>query len=167
MARLKHGFFLNGFAGMGTSIESSLDLLVVPGGEGTRTQVDNQELIGFIARQAKSCQAVISVCTGSFLPHRARLLSGRKATTHWGSLDRLRELGDVSVVEERFVRDGRIWTSAGISAGIDLMLAVIDSIAGEQMDGVAQFTAEYYPTGKIYGAFHKNPQAPKYIQSKA
>lgn len=145
---------------------SALDFLIVPGGEGTRIQEDNQALIGFIARQAKSCQAVISVCTGSFLLHRAGLLSGKKATTHWGSLGRLRALGDVTVVEERFVRDGLIWTSAGVSAGIDLMLAVIESIAGEQIAGTAQFAAEYYPTRKIYGEFHKNPQAPKYIQSK-
>ena len=97
----------------------------MPGGEGTRKEVDNQVLIDFIADQAKHCKAVLSVCTGSFLLHRAGLLSGKKATTHWNSLDRLRALGDVEVVEERIVNDGNIWSSAGVSSGIDLMLAFI------------------------------------------
>jgi transcriptional regulator GlxA family with amidase domain len=143
-----------------------LDFLLVPGGMGTRKEVDNQVLIDFIIRQAKSCKAVLSVCTGSFLLHRAGLLSGKKATTHWGSLDRLRALGDVTVVEERFTRDGNIWTSAGVSAGIDVMLAFIESFAGEQSAGKAQFGAEYYPLGKPYGEFHKSPQAPAYMKDK-
>ena len=89
-----------------------LDVLLAPGGQGTRDQIDNPALIDFISEQARGCRSVLSVCTGSFLLHRAGLLSGKKATTHWNSLDRLRALGDVTVVEERFVRDGNIWTSA-------------------------------------------------------
>ncbi len=85
-----------------------LDFLLVPGGEGTRKEVDNPVLIRFIEDQSRDCQAVLSVCTGSFLLHRAGLLSGKKGTTHWASLDRLRALGDVEVVQERFVRDGKI-----------------------------------------------------------
>ena len=78
-----------------------LDFLLVPGGQGTRKEVDNTALIRFISEQAKYCKAVISVCTGTFLMHRAGLLSVKKATTHWNSLNRLKELGDVAVVEER------------------------------------------------------------------
>ncbi|MDD2467228.1 MAG: DJ-1/PfpI family protein [Desulfobulbus sp.] len=85
-----------------------LDIMVVPGGLGTRKEVDNAALISFIAQQGKHCTAVLSVCTGSFLLHRAGLLSGKRATTHWNSLDRLKALGDVTVVEERFVEDGNI-----------------------------------------------------------
>jgi transcriptional regulator GlxA family with amidase domain len=124
-------------------------------------------LIRFIEEQARNCRAVLSVCTGSFMLHRAGLLSGKKATTHWGSLDRLRALGDVKVVEERFVRDGKIWSSAGISAGIDLMLAVIADIAGEEVAGKVQFRTEYYPSGTRYGTADKSEEAPDYLKQVA
>ena len=142
-----------------------LEVLLVPGGQGTRREVDNPTLIDFISNQAKSCKAILSVCTGSFLLHRAGLLSGKKATTHWNSLDRLRSLGDVTVLEERFVNDGNIWSSAGVSAGIDVMLAFIASMAGEQAAGIVQFAAEYYPSTKSYGDFRKNPKAPAYLKN--
>src|SRR5216684_3262833 len=109
-----------------------LDYLLVPGGQGTRQEVNNPVLLEFVANQAKNCKAVLSVCTGSFVLHAAGLLSGKKATTHWGSLGRLRALGDVSVVEQRYVQDGSVWSSAGVSAGTDLMLAFIASVAGEE-----------------------------------
>jgi transcriptional regulator GlxA family with amidase domain len=144
-----------------------LDFLLVPGGMGTRTEVDNPVLIHFIRKQAEHCKAVLSVCTGSFLLHKAGLLSGRKATTHWASLDRLRALGDVQVIEERFVNDGNIWSSAGVSAGIDLTLAFIASIAGEETAGKVQFGCEYFPSSKLYGNIQHHPQAPKYLAPKA
>jgi transcriptional regulator GlxA family with amidase domain len=140
-----------------------LDLLLVPGGLGTRREVDNAALVHFVSEQAKHCRAVLSVCTGAFLLHKAGLLSGRRATTHWNSLDRLRATGDVTVVEERVVHDGNIWTSAGVSAGIDLMLAFIANVAGEEVAGRVQFAAEYYPSGRRYGASHQNPTAPGYL----
>ena len=141
-----------------------LDYLLVPGGQGTRKEVDNDVLIQFIARQAGNCKEVLSVCTGAFLLHRAGLLAGRRATTHGGSLQRLRDLGDVAVTEERFVKDGPIWTSAGISAGIDLLLAFIASVAGEEAAGRIQFATEYYPSGKIYGKLHHGSDAPQYMR---
>ncbi len=144
-----------------------LDFLLIPGGEGTRQEVDNKVLIDFISDQAKSCKAVLSVCTGSFLLHRAGLLSGKKATTHWGSLESLRALGDVIVVEERFISDGKIWSAAGISAGIDATLAFIARYTNEQTAGIVQFAAEYYPSAKLYGVLHKNAKAPSYIKRKA
>jgi transcriptional regulator GlxA family with amidase domain len=141
-----------------------LDFLLVPGGEGAHKEVDNPSLIQFVAMQAKHCKAVLSVCTGTFILYRAGLLSNRKATTHWASLERLRELGDVEVVEGRIVRDGNIWTSAGISAGIDLALAFIEYMAGEETAGNIQLGAEYYPSGKSYGMMHQIPQAPEYVR---
>lgn len=141
-----------------------LDFLLVPGGRGTRREVDNQKLINFISEKSEKAKTVLSVCTGSFLLQRAGLLSGKKATTHWGSLDRLRELGDVEVVEERFTRDGRIWTAAGISAGIDMVLAFIASITDEQVAGRIQLYAEYYPSQKLYWNAHKEAGAPGYIK---
>lgn len=144
-----------------------LDWLLVPGGEGTRREVDNASLTGFVAKQAATAKALLSVCTGSFVLHAAGLLSGRRATTHWGSLDRLRELGDVTVVEERYVRDGDVWTAAGVSAGIDLMLAFIASESGEETAGKVQFYAEYYPLDRRYGDAAEGPEAPAYLRSRA
>ncbi len=143
-----------------------LDYLLVPGGQGTRTEVNNPKLVGFVAQQAAHCKAVLSVCTGSFVLHAAGLLAGRKATTHWGSLKRLRELGDVQVVQERFVRDGNVWSSAGVSAGIDLMLAFIASVASEETAGKVQFYSEYYPSQTRYGGFDKHADAPAYLSAK-
>jgi transcriptional regulator GlxA family with amidase domain len=143
----------------------ALNYLLIPGGQGTRTEVNNRQLVDFIAQQAASCQAILSVCTGSFLLHAAGLLTGRMATTHWGSLQRMRALGDVNVVEERFVRDGDIWSSAGVSAGIDLMLAFIASVASEEAAGKVQFAAEYYPSGVKYGGFEKHADAPAYLRT--
>lgn len=143
-----------------------LDWLLVPGGEGTRREVDNIELTGFVARQAAAARAVLSVCTGSFVLHAAGLLIGRRATTHWGSLDRLRALGDVEVVEERFVRDGEVWTAAGVSAGIDLMLAFIADQAGDEVAGKVQFYAEYYPLDRRYGTAADAAEAPAYLRAK-
>ena len=141
-----------------------LDYLLVPGGQGTRQEVNNAVLVEFVASQAKNCKAVLSVCTGSFILHAAGLLSGKTATTHWGSLERLRALGDVQVVEQRFVRDGNVWSSAGVSAGIDLMLAFIASVAGEAVAGKVQWQAEYYPASTRYGDFAYQAQAPAYIK---
>jgi transcriptional regulator GlxA family with amidase domain len=141
-----------------------LDYLLVPGGEGIRQQVNNEVLIRFVTEQARGCQAVLSVCTGSFILHKAGLLSGRRATTHWSALPRLRELGDVTVCQERVVHDGNFWTAAGVSAGIDLALAFIESVAGETVAGKVQFGTEYYPSNRFFGAFHQSPQAPAYLK---
>ncbi len=143
-----------------------LDFLLVPGGEGTHKEVDNQSLIQFIARQAENCKAVLSVCTGTFILHRAGLLTNKRATTHWVSLPKLRELDDVEVVEDRVVRDGKIWTSAGVSSGIDLALALVEYMTNERTAGKVQLGAEYYPSGRSYGMMHKILQAPEYIKER-
>lgn len=142
----------------------TLDYLLIPGGKGTRQQVNNEVLLEFVATQAQNCKAVLSVCTGSFVLHAAGLLSGKKATTHWSSLERLRALGDVEVLEQRFVQDGQVWSSAGVSAGIDLMLAFIAHVAGAQTAGKVQSRVEYYPSSIKYGGFEKQPEAPAYIK---
>ncbi len=144
-----------------------LDYLLIPGGEGTKRAVDNPSLVQFVAAQAKNCKAVLSVCTGTFVLHRAGLLSNKRATTHWASLEKLRALGDVDVVEDRIVRDGNIWTSAGISAGIDMALAFIEYSADEKTASKVQLASEYYPSGKLYGTFHQLPQAPEYVRKLA
>jgi transcriptional regulator GlxA family with amidase domain len=123
-----------------------LDVLVVPGGWGTRREVDNERLLGWIAERGRRVEVLASVCTGSMLLGRAGLLDGRRATTHWRSLARMREsFPGVTVVEdEHVVGDGNVLTSAGISAGIDLALRVVARNHGEE---VARRTARHmeYP----------------------
>lgn len=143
----------------------ALDYLLVPGGWGSRQAVDRPAFIDFIRRQAASCRAVLSVCTGAFLLERAGLLAHKQATTHWGELPKLRKLNDVEVVEERFVRTGNVWVGAGVSAGTDLALAFIASEAGEDVASQVQFFAEYYPSPKRYGRAHHDPQAPAYVKN--
>jgi transcriptional regulator GlxA family with amidase domain len=142
-----------------------LDYLLAPGGPGSRREVDNPAFIDFIRRQASGCRAVLSVCTGSFLLERAGLLAGKRATTHWGELPKLRKLKDLEVVEERYVRTGNVWVGAGVSAGTDLALAFIASEAGEHVASQVQFFAEYYPSPKRYGRAHHDPQAPAYVRA--
>lgn len=138
----------------------TLDYLLIPGGIGTRKEVDNEKLIQFIKKITPTCQHILSVCTGSLLLQKAGLLHNKKATTHWGALDLLRASPDIKVVEERYIRDGNIWTSAGISAGIDMSLAFIAAIAGANVAGEIQLFAEYYPSHKIYPV---NRPLPKYV----
>jgi len=142
-----------------------LDYLLIPGGQGTRAEVNNQELLEFVRRQATHCREVLSVCTGSFILQAAGLLDGKQATTHWASLDRLRALHGVTVDEKRFVRDGHVWTAAGVSAGIDLALALVADQAGEEVAGKVQLYAEYYPDNVRYGTAHVQAQAPAYLKA--
>ena len=76
----------------------------------------------------------------------------------------MRNLKDVKVVEKRFVKDGNVWTSAGVSAGMDTALELIAREAGEETAGKVQLYAEYYPAGTRYGRAHKELQAPGYLK---
>ncbi|WOO42111.1 DJ-1/PfpI family protein [Rubellicoccus peritrichatus] len=142
----------------------SFDVLIVPGGEGRRREVDNPETIQFIKDKASKCQAVLSVCTGAFLLEKAGLLENVKATTHWSAIEELRALG-VTVVEDRFINNGPIWTSAGVSAGIDMILAFIAEKLGPETAGEAQLYAEYFPDGTVYGEPWQKPEVSQYIKS--
>lgn len=121
------------------------DILLVPGGWGTRKEVDNPVLIDWLRQRGAEAAWRTSVCTGAFLLERAGLLGGRRGTTHWGSLDRLRDLGTVDVVEERFVVDGPVVSAAGVSAGLDMALWLVGQVWGEQMARAVQKGIEYYP----------------------
>lgn len=123
-----------------------LDILVVPGGAGTRIEIDNRRVIGWISERAKEVETLTSVCTGSMLLGKAGLLDGRRATTHWLSLDWMRETFPEVTVEDSLhvVEDDDVITSAGISAGIDMALRVVARYCGEK---VARATARHmeYP----------------------
>lgn len=109
-----------------------IDVLVVPGGRGTRREILNTALIDWIATIAGTATLTTSVCTGSFLLAQAGLLEGGKATTHWGSIERMRETFPSIEVQEnvRWVDDGAVVSSAGVSAGIDMSLHVIERLVG-------------------------------------
>lgn len=92
-------------------------------------------------------------------------MSGRKATTHWKALKLLKAIDGVAVVEKRFVSDGPIWTSGGVSAGTDMTLAFIAHVAGEEAASIVQLNAEYYPDGHLYGDNHQSADAPAYIRN--
>jgi transcriptional regulator GlxA family with amidase domain len=123
-----------------------LDVILVPGGVGTRMEMDNPRMIDFVREKGRAAKWVTSVCTGALVLHRAGFLSGKRATTHWSALDSLRALGDVRVVDnDRYVHDGNVITSAGVSAGIDMALYLISLLADEQAALRVQKFMEYYP----------------------
>ncbi len=121
------------------------DIVVVPGGMGTRAEVDNPAMIDFLRRSGAHAELMTSVCTGSFLLERAGFLSGKRAVTHWASMDRLRALGTVEVVEERFVDEGSVVTAAGVSAGIDMALYLTGRLWGPEFARRVQKGIEYFP----------------------
>jgi transcriptional regulator GlxA family with amidase domain len=110
-----------------------LDILVVPGGWGTRKEIRNARILGWIAERGGQVETLTSVCTGSMLLGQAGLLEGRRATTHWAALDWMRQSFPAVTVSDdmHVVEDGHIFTSAGISAGIDMALRVVARHYGE------------------------------------
>jgi transcriptional regulator GlxA family with amidase domain len=123
-----------------------LDVLIVPGGWGTRALVEDERLIDWIAEREPRAEVTASVCTGAFLLGKAGLLDCRRATTHWKSLERMRQAFPAVHVQDhlRVVDEGRVITSAGISAGIDMALRLVARFHGET---VARATARHmeYP----------------------
>lgn len=125
-----------------------LDILVVPGGWGTRAEAKNTRLLDWIKARAKQVETLTSVCTGSMLLGQVGLLDGRHATTHWRSLQRMREAFPAVTVEDKqhVVEDGNVLTSAGISAGIDMALRVVARYHGEAVARNTARNMEYrYP----------------------
>lgn len=117
-----------------------MDVVVVPGGIGTRSAVDRQGLVDWIARRAEAAEVTTSVCTGSFLLAKAGVLDGRSATTHWASIERMRRDFPALAVEEsvRWVDAWPVVSSAGVSAGIDMALHVLSRLYDDE---VARATA--------------------------
>jgi len=123
-----------------------LDVVLVPGGQGTRREVDNPVLIDWLRKVGPSCQWVTSVCTGALLLHEAGFARGRRVTTHWGFAESLRERGDVTVLDDvRFVRDGNLVTAAGVSAGIDMALWLVGQVHSPDLARKVQRYIQYEP----------------------
>jgi len=122
-----------------------LDLLVVPGGQGTRREVANPKLIGWIKRRATEAQLTTSVCTGAFLLAETGMLAGKTATTHWASVERMAQTYTTLHVrgDARFVDEGDIVTSAGVSAGIDMALYVVGRLKGAEVAAKTARHMEY------------------------
>jgi transcriptional regulator GlxA family with amidase domain len=125
---------------MAASELKGADILVVPGGLGTRQQINRPEMLDFIRETAASAEVVLSVCTGALLLGAAGMLHGLAATTHWGAMEELRALdsGAEILPDARVVDNGRIVVSAGVSAGIDAALHVVGRLLGREQ---AQLTA--------------------------
>lgn len=120
------------------------DVLCVPGGVGVNPLMEDAEVLDFLRCQAEGAHTVTSVCTGSLVLAAAGLLAGRKATTHWASHDFLPRLG-VEPVKARVVRDGKYWTGGGITAGIDMALAVTGELFSQETAEAVQLNLEYTP----------------------
>ena len=124
-----------------------LDVLLIPGGQGTRREVLNQPLLDWVAKVAATCEWVTSVCTGSLVLTAAGPAKGKRVTTHWAFIDTLRERGEASEVLDkiRYVRDGNVVTSAGVSAGIDMALWLVGQMHGEDHARFTQTGMQYDP----------------------
>jgi transcriptional regulator GlxA family with amidase domain len=118
------------------------EILVVPGGYGSRREMHNPKLIDWIKHTARNAELVLSVCTGALLLAKAQLLEGLSATTHHGAFDLLEEIAPNTKVQraQRVVDNGKVILSAGISAGIDMSLYVVAKLHGIEQ---ARETAAY------------------------
>jgi putative intracellular protease/amidase len=122
----------------------SPDVLLVPGGIGSRAALADERLLSWVRAAHEGSRYTTSVCTGSLVLAAAGVLDGLEATTHWLSLDLLGELG-ARPVRERWVEQGKVITAAGVSAGIDMALALADRIAGPEVAQAIQLGIEYDP----------------------
>lgn len=130
-----------------------LDILLIPGGFGTRRLATDAMTLAWIAKVAASAEWVTSVCTGSLLLCAAGLAAGRKITTHWAHIEMLKERGQAAAVLEdyRYVRDGNVVTAAGVSAGIDMALWLTGQLHGPDLARQVQRAIQYDPAPPYAG----------------
>lgn len=121
-----------------------LDIVCVPGGPGANQAAVDDEILEFMRERAETLKFITSVCTGALVLGAAGLLRGRRATTHWSALDLLAGFGAIPTAA-RVVRDGRIVTGGGVTAGIDFALMLIAEIQGPAIAQAVQLGLEYAP----------------------
>ncbi len=137
----------------------SADVLVVPGGFATRALEHDDSILDWIRAVDATTTWTTSVCTGSMLLAAAGLLEGREATTHWASLERLREYGAIPT-GRRVVEQGKVVTAAGVSSGIDMALLLTARIGGDELAQAVQLAIEYDPQPPFdAGSIDKAPAA--------
>ncbi len=123
-----------------------LDVVLVPGGQGTRREVSNPVLVDWLRKAGARCTWVTSVCTGSLLLHEAGFARGRRVTTHWAFVETLRQRPEITVLDDvRYVRDGNVVTSAGVSAGIDMALWLVGQLRSPEIARKVQRYIQYDP----------------------
>jgi transcriptional regulator GlxA family with amidase domain len=120
------------------------DIVLVPGGEGNRVLLDDDGVLDWLRAAHRTSTWTTSVCTGSLVLGAAGILEGKRATSHWAYRDKLTDYG-AEPVAERFVIDGKVATAAGVSAGIDMALALAARIMGEDVAKAIQLGIEYDP----------------------
>jgi putative intracellular protease/amidase len=135
------------------------DVIVFPGGFGTRTLMNDEAMLAWVRTAHETSQWTTSVCTGALVLGAAGILEGLEATTHWAVLDKLRELG-ARPVSRRVVEQGKVITAAGVSSGIDMALTLAARIAGEEIAQAIQLFIEYDPQPPFdSGSTQKAPPA--------
>ncbi|HVN50622.1 MAG TPA: DJ-1/PfpI family protein [Acidimicrobiales bacterium] len=135
------------------------DVVVVPGGPGQVLPMGDEATLAWLRHAHEHTQWTTSVCTGSLILAAAGLLEGKRATTHWQGMEFLAATG-VEVVDQRVVFDGKIVTAAGVSAGIDMGLALAAHVAGDEVAQAIQLGIEYDPQPPFdAGSRHKAPPA--------
>jgi putative intracellular protease/amidase len=120
------------------------EVIVVPGGFGTRALMEDETILSWVRRAHETSQWTTSVCTGSLVLAAAGILDGLEATTHWLLLDALRPFG-ATPVQRRVVEQGKVVTAAGVSSGIDMALGLAARIAGNDLAQAIQLGIEYDP----------------------
>ena len=122
------------------------DILIVPGGFGTRREMDNPLLLDWVRRRAEEAELVLSVCTGALILGRTGILDGLDVTTHFGAMDLLRQTAPRAHVRTggRFWDNGKVITSAGVSAGLDMSLHVVARLLGDELAEEAADYMEYH-----------------------
>jgi len=148
------GGIATGAKGLRNEVDASFadapafDVLLIPGGIGTRAERENPVMLDFLRKKAAEVQWLTSVCTGSAVLEAAGLTKGKRITTHWGYIEALRELakGETEILEKvRYVRDGHLLTAAGVSAGIDMALWLVGELYGVPHARLTQKVMEYDP----------------------
>ncbi len=168
-----------GYARNGLGLLKGIDTLMVAGGEGVDAARHDTALLKLLKAGAGKARRVVSVCSGAFALAEAGLLAGKRATTHWSRVEQMRrEFPEIALEPDAiFVRDGKFWTSAGVTAGMDLALALLREDLGDEIalaiarqhviflmrpGGQSQFSAhlapEAYPKGKLAGLLRWIPE---------